>query len=490
MIRHWSRHLVGLLMPVVLLVGAPAVAAQDGTPPGSSEGITLAASGLDNPRGFTWAADGTMYVAQAGSSPVHHMDGATPVVADSYTGTLSGSVVRIAQGCPDVFQGNLPSAGGTGGLDLGPAGVAILNGQVYVLDEGGGAAHGNPLTPDGIYAIDGGGSARLVADIGAWVEANPVAHPSEEGGDVVAMTTAGGALWVVESNDGQLLRVTPDGEIERVADLSGDNMQPHGIAAAPDGSIYVGFLTQAPYVEGAAKVVNITVDGTVTDAWTGLTAVTDVAIGPDGTLYALQLGTPDGDHSLSVAPNTGKVVRQAGPDSAAEVAVNIDAPLAMEFGPDQGLYVSTPAIVTEPGHGAVIRLNLTQGHVMTMDDAILAASPCLPDEAPTPEPTADATPAADDGTPQPATPDPVGDDVAVSIDDFAYGEEIVTVAPGTTVTWTNNDTMPHTVTATDGSFDSGNIAPGESFSLTFTDAGTFDYFCVYHPDMTATVVVE
>lgn len=489
MIRRWTRHLAGMLLPVVLLVGAPVIAAQDGTPAGSAEGITLAASGLDNPRGFTWAADGTMYVAQAGSSPAHHVDGATPVAGDAYTGTLGGSVVRVGQGCPDVFQGNLPSAGGTGGLDLGPAGVAILNGQVYVLDEGGGAAHGNPLTPDGIYAIDGGGSARLVADIGAWVEANPVSG-SPADSDVVAMTAAGGALWVVESSGGQLLRVTPDGDIERVADLSEGNMQPHGIAAAPDGSFYMGFLTQAPYVEGAAKVVNITADGAVTDVWTGLTAVTDVAIGPDGTLYALQLGTPDGDHPLSVMPGTGKVLRQAGPDSAEEVAANIDAPLAMAFGPDQGLYVSTPAIVTEPGHGAVIRLNLTQGHVMTMSETLLAESPCLPDPTPTPDASPPSTPDADDGTPDAATPDPAGDGVSVTIDGFAYGPDMVTVAAGTTVTWTNNDTAPHTVTSTDGSFDSGNIAPGETFTYTFTSAGTFDYICNYHPNMTATVVVE
>ncbi len=59
-----------------------------------------------------------------------------------------------------------------------------------------------------------------------------------------------------------------------------------------------------------------------------------------------------------------------------------------------------------------------------------------------------------------------------------------------TVTWTNYDTAPHTVTSTDKTFDSGNINPGESFTYTFTGAGTYQYYCVYHTWMRGTVVVS
>ena len=63
------------------------------------------------------------------------------------------------------------------------------------------------------------------------------------------------------------------------------------------------------------------------------------------------------------------------------------------------------------------------------------------------------------------------------------------VAVGTTVTVTNTDTAPHTWTAADGSFDSSGLAQGDSFEFTFTEAGTFDFFCNIHPSMTGTITV-
>jgi hypothetical protein len=66
----------------------------------------------------------------------------------------------------------------------------------------------------------------------------------------------------------------------------------------------------------------------------------------------------------------------------------------------------------------------------------------------------------------------------------------VTVAVGDTVTWTNADDSPHTVTSADGAFDSGNMEAGQVFSFTFTEPGTYRYVCAYHSEMTATVIVE
>jgi plastocyanin len=77
----------------------------------------------------------------------------------------------------------------------------------------------------------------------------------------------------------------------------------------------------------------------------------------------------------------------------------------------------------------------------------------------------------------------------VSIVDFAFQPGSVEVAAGGTVTWTNTGQAPHTVTADDGSFDSGQLAPGASFSQTFNTAGTFTYHCSIHPQMTGTVTV-
>jgi plastocyanin len=79
---------------------------------------------------------------------------------------------------------------------------------------------------------------------------------------------------------------------------------------------------------------------------------------------------------------------------------------------------------------------------------------------------------------------------SVNISGLAFSPASVSVTAGGTVTWTNNDAgIPHTVTADNGSFDSGNLTTGQSFSQTFNAAGTFAYHCTIHPQMTGTVVV-
>lgn len=78
----------------------------------------------------------------------------------------------------------------------------------------------------------------------------------------------------------------------------------------------------------------------------------------------------------------------------------------------------------------------------------------------------------------------------VSIKNIAFSPTTLTVAVGTTVTWTNNDNMTHTVTANDNSFDSGNLAYGATFSYKFNAAGTFNYHCSYHASMLAKIIVQ
>ena len=77
----------------------------------------------------------------------------------------------------------------------------------------------------------------------------------------------------------------------------------------------------------------------------------------------------------------------------------------------------------------------------------------------------------------------------VDISNFAYDAETITVTKGTTVTWTNQDTVDHTVTGTDGGPDSALLSKGQSYSYTFDEVGTFEYFCKPHPYMTGKVVV-
>jgi len=78
----------------------------------------------------------------------------------------------------------------------------------------------------------------------------------------------------------------------------------------------------------------------------------------------------------------------------------------------------------------------------------------------------------------------------ISIENFAFSPDTVTTAIGTTVTWTNKDSVNHTVTSQTGVFDSGTLSNGGSFSFTFTQAGTFEYHCSIHTSMHGTVIVQ
>src|ERR1700735_4125511 len=66
---------------------------------------------------------------------------------------------------------------------------------------------------------------------------------------------------------------------------------------------------------------------------------------------------------------------------------------------------------------------------------------------------------------------------AVTIDNFTFQAPAITVAAGTTVTWTNNDDIPHTVRAVDGSFHSAALDSADHYSFTFTRPGVYSYFC-------------
>ncbi len=82
---------------------------------------------------------------------------------------------------------------------------------------------------------------------------------------------------------------------------------------------------------------------------------------------------------------------------------------------------------------------------------------------------------------------PVGKSVRTAGSRFELAT--LTVAPGSTVRWFNADALPHTVTAADGSWDSGDLPPGGPFERRFDAVGTYGYLCRYHPGMVATIVV-
>jgi plastocyanin len=101
--------------------------------------------------------------------------------------------------------------------------------------------------------------------------------------------------------------------------------------------------------------------------------------------------------------------------------------------------------------------------------AALASTPCLAEDAN----NADAGPGA-----------------TVSMDHSTFIPSEITVVPGTTVTWVNKETMPHTVVDINKEFRSKTLAKDTSFSFTFATAGDYDYLCSIHPNMKGKVIVK
>ena len=81
-------------------------------------------------------------------------------------------------------------------------------------------------------------------------------------------------------------------------------------------------------------------------------------------------------------------------------------------------------------------------------------------------------------------------DAGVQIDQYAFLPQRITVKPGTTVTWTNDDDAPHTIASSAKVFKSRPLDTGDKFSFTFTTPGTYAYICSVHPYMTGAIVVE
>jgi plastocyanin len=177
-------------------------------------------------------------------------------------------------------------------------------------------------------------------------------------------------------------------------------------------------------------------------------------------------------------PNSGRIVRQTGPDSLEPVVTDADYPVMLGFDDAGDLYLTYPAFgtATMEGEGALLQLDLSEAPISLAEVGDLT-------------PSCQGGPGSSSGATPEASPVSSADTQAVDIVDFSFSPGSLEIPAGTTVTWTNGDVAPHTVTAIEGAFDSGRLDAGGTFSFIFDEPGTFTYMCEFHPAMQGTITV-
>src|SRR5881394_189136 len=333
--------------------------------------VTVFATGLNNPRGLKFGPDGNLYVAEGGIGGADSTEGCCEQVippVGPYTGSVPGSrISKIdANGVRTTAVDNLPSSqtsATTGNLTSGAADIAFIGETLYILLAGAGCSHGVsqvPEMPNGLLRVNADGTTELIANLSAFVKANPVAHPNpgdfEPDGTWYSMIALGDTLYAVEPNHGELDKITASGQISRIADISASQGHIVPTALAYHGNFYVGNLNTFPVVPGSSKILKITPSGQLKVVAEGLTTVLGVAFDHRARMYVLEntTGNP------FPTPFTGKVVRVSPSGAREDIATGLFLPTAMTFGPDGALYVSNVGFGPPPvGLGQVLRIVIT-----------------------------------------------------------------------------------------------------------------------------------
>jgi glyoxylase-like metal-dependent hydrolase (beta-lactamase superfamily II)/predicted SnoaL-like aldol condensation-catalyzing enzyme len=338
-------------------------------------GEEVIADGFNGPMGILLDDDGNIWVVDSGVGGDEEISMPDPESGEEMTVTI-GEPSRVVMVAPDGTQtevATLPSVL-QGGEASGGNRLALLDGALYATSGGWLEAIPVDRMPlmAAVVSIREDGTVEEVANTWDYeVENNPdgfviEAHPYglAAGPD--------GLLWVADAGANAVYTVDPEsGEVTLVATIGGvegpmpnpgrgDAMEmdpvPTGIVPTEDGGAYVSLLPGFPFTPGSSKVVYVSPDGEVSDYATGLTMITDLRMGPDGELYGVQIAefTDQGP-----TPGSGAIWRIHEGDGSEVLYSGLSFPTSVDFNAGGDAYITTNG-VGAPGSG-----NVTLVHGLT-----------------------------------------------------------------------------------------------------------------------------
>lgn len=362
---------------VGLAVGAMALTLMASSA-GAQSAPVVVASGLDNPRHLTFSPTGELYVVEAGRGGPRPGNCVEHPALGLFCLGFTGAVTEVDdEGADERVLTGLPSIMNEEGDTLGPSDIALTGSQKFVLSIGlggsdqfraGFGAQGALLATLLTGKLKKDEAPLLFADVmanevaanpdGTDIDSNPTGLVRD--GEGYILTDSGGNAVVRASHKGTFTTITalPPGSALAPPFLGlppgtqiPTDAVPTSVVQGPDGAYYISQLTGFPFEVGDANIWRVVPGQAATVYASGLTNLTDLAFGPDGSLYAVEiahLGLLNGPIGALVKINPGGSQHQT-------LAGGLFAPYGVALR-DGNAYVTTCAVCV--GGGQVIRISL------------------------------------------------------------------------------------------------------------------------------------